>query len=60
MLVGPSALVSIDNDGVDDRVGFFGSLAPKQEITGSKVGNAALADLLTKLALIGLITDSTT
>jgi hypothetical protein len=32
----------------------------KQTITGSRAGNAALADLLTKLASLGLITDSTT
>jgi hypothetical protein len=31
----------------------------KQSITGSRGGNAALADLLTKLALVGIITDST-
>lgn len=41
-------------------IGFFAA-APvaKQAITGSRSGNAALADLLTKLALTGLITDST-
>jgi len=32
----------------------------RQTVTGSKGGNAALADLLTKLANIGLIVDSTT
>jgi len=35
-------------------------LAPKPTITGAKGGNAALADLLTKLAAMNLITDSTT
>lgn len=42
-------------------IGFFGS-APiaKPTITGSRAGNAALADLLTKLASYGLIVDSTT
>lgn len=42
-------------------IGFF-AVAPvaQQNITGSRGGNAALADLLTKLALTGLITDSTT
>ena len=30
------------------------------DVTGSRGGNAALADLLTKLATLGLITDSTT
>ena len=40
----------------------FHATAPvaKQTITGSRAGNAALADLLTKLALIGLVTDGTT
>lgn len=42
-------------------MGFFGT-APvaKQSIAGSRGGNAALADLLTKLAATGLITDATT
>jgi hypothetical protein len=41
-------------------LGFYGSSAvAKQTITGSRGGNAALADLLTKLATLGLITDST-
>jgi hypothetical protein len=31
----------------------------KQTVTGSRGGNAALADLLTKLANLGLITDGT-
>ena len=40
-------------------LGFFGA-APtaKPTITGSRGGNAALADLLTKLASLGLLTDS--
>jgi len=55
-----------------NKVGFMqvntsGSLAfytgttpvAKQTVTGSRGGNAALADLLTKLANTGLITDST-
>lgn len=44
----------------DTGIGFF-AVAPvaRQDITGSRGGNAALADLLTKLALTGLITDST-
>lgn len=42
-------------------IGFYNAPAlAKQTITGSKGGNAALADLLTKLAALGLITDSTT
>jgi hypothetical protein len=44
----------------DTGVGFF-TTAPvaQQNITGSRGGNAALADLLTKLASTGLITDGT-
>jgi hypothetical protein len=42
-------------------VGFFGSFgAGRQTVTGSRGGNAALADLLTKLANLGIITDGTT
>lgn len=42
-------------------IGFYGtSPQTKQAITGSRGGNAALASLLTSLAAIGLITDSTT
>jgi len=41
-------------------VGFFNATAVgKQTVSGSRGGNAALADLLTKLANYGLITDST-
>lgn len=41
-------------------LGFFGATASaKPTITGSRGGNAALADLLTKLATLGLITDGT-
>lgn len=41
-------------------VGFHGVAASaRPTITGSRGGNAALADLLTKLAATGLITDST-
>lgn len=41
------------------RLGFFGTTAiVKPAITGSRAGNAALADLLTKLASLGLLTDS--
>jgi len=41
-------------------VGFYGT-APvsKPTVSGSRGGNAALADLLTELAAMGLITDST-
>lgn len=41
--------------------GFYGAAAvTKPSITGSRGGNAALASLLTSLATLGLITDSTT
>lgn len=47
--------IEINNTGI----GFF-QAAPiaKPAVTGSRGGNAALADLLTDLALLGLITDS--
>lgn len=43
-----------------DKVEFFGA-APltKPTITGSRSGNAALANLLTQLAALGLVNDST-
>jgi hypothetical protein len=45
----------------DSRVGFFGSAGEiKQEVTGSRGGNVALAALLTALDNLGLITDSST
>lgn len=41
--------------------GFFGATpGTKPTVTGSRGGNAALASLLTQLATLGLITDSTT
>lgn len=44
-----------------DGLGFYGQTpVAKPTITGSKGGNAALASLLTALADLGLITDSTT
>lgn len=53
--------VEIDGDLNHDgsNVGFYGT-APiaKPTVTGSRGGNAALADLLTELANLGLITDS--
>jgi hypothetical protein len=43
------------------NIGFYGTApASKQTVTGSRGGNAALASLITALATIGLITDSTT
>ena len=46
---------------VTGNVGFFGTTATtKPTVTGSKGSNAALASLLTALANVGLVTDSTT
>jgi hypothetical protein len=42
------------------KIGFNKAGVTKPTVTGSKGGNAALASLLTALANIGLITDSTT
>ena len=58
--------IFIESDG-DMRVGvtgktfgFYGSSgAVKPTITGSRGGNAALADFLTKMAGLGILTDST-
>ena len=45
----------------DQKVAFHGSTPVAQEtVTGSRGANAALADLLTKLANKGIIVDSTT
>jgi len=45
----------------NSTLGFFGAAAvSKPTVTGSRGGNAALASLLTALANLGLITDSTT
>jgi hypothetical protein len=42
-------------------LGFYGATAAtKPTVTGSRGGNAALASLLTSLATLGLLTDSTT
>lgn len=44
------------------KLRFYGTAAgtAQQTVTGSRGGNAALADLLTKLATLGLIVDGTT
>lgn len=57
----PREGVRAGSDGAQPLVGFFGT-APvaKGAITGSRGGNAALASLLTYLASLGLITDSST
>lgn len=50
---------ALNHDGAN--VGFYGTApATQATVTGSRGGNAALADLLTKLALTGIIVDSTT
>jgi hypothetical protein len=44
-----------------NKIGFYGATpATKPTISGSRMANPALADLLTKLATLGLITDATT
>lgn len=48
---------ALDHDGT--TAGFYNTTpAVKQTVTGSRGGNAALASLLTALATIGLLTDS--
>ena len=44
------------------KLGFFGLQTPldKPTVTGAKAGNAAIASLLSQLAALGLITDSST
>jgi hypothetical protein len=52
-------LGELDHDG--STLGFYNTTpTTKPTITGSRGANAALADLLTKLAGLGLLTDSTT
>lgn len=49
----------LEADGSAARVGFFGATAVvKPTVTGSRGGNAALASLLTALANLGILTDS--
>lgn len=48
----------VEADGTNPLIGFLGATATAREtVTGSRGGNAALADLLTKLATKGIITD---
>lgn len=55
--LGTTSLISI----ISTRLGFYNQTpATRQTITGSRAGNAAVASLLTALALIGLIIDGTT
>lgn len=53
--------IAADDDGTSVKLGFFGAAAPvaRPTVTGSRGGNAALASLLTALASMGLIVDST-
>lgn len=47
-------------DGAANTLGFHGATpVTQQTVSGSQGGNAALADLLTKLATLGLIADGT-
>ena len=56
---GGTLVVEELGDVTTDRVGFHGvSPIAKPTVTGSRGGNAALASLLTELANLGLITDS--
>jgi hypothetical protein len=50
-----------ESTGTIPAIGFLGAIATSREtVTGSRGGNAALADLITKLATKGLIADGTT
>lgn len=50
-----------ETDGSNALIGFLGASAiARPTVTGSRGGNAALASLLTALANLGLVTDSTT
>ncbi|MEU5608461.1 hypothetical protein AB0H03_06835 [Streptomyces sparsogenes] len=54
-------IVSLAFRHLGSTLGFYGATAAsKPTVTGSRGGNAALASLLTALATLGLITDSTT
>jgi hypothetical protein len=58
---GPREGLRIESDGSNPLIGFLGAGAvARPTITGSRGGNVALASLLTALASLGLITDSTT
>ncbi len=48
-------------DGTSTTLGFYGTTpSAKPTITGSRGGNAAVQDLLSKLDGLGILTDSTT
>lgn len=56
-----TSAIEITRSGSATQMGFFNTTPiSKPTITGSRASGAALQDLLTKLASLGLITDSTT
>ncbi|MGW1609399.1 hypothetical protein ACWCQZ_08375 [Streptomyces sp. NPDC002285] len=56
-----AVIVSLMLRHLGTTLGFYGATATtKPVVTGSRGGNAALASLLTALATLGLVTDSTT
>lgn len=58
---GGTPVIEILYDTGTAKIGFLGAGAvARQTVTGSRGGNAALASLLTGLANLGLITDSST
>lgn len=57
---GPQLQVSESVFGTPELAFFGATLTAKPNVTGSKGGNAALASLITALATLGLVTDSTT
>lgn len=57
---GSATGLALKGSGASALAGFFGATpVAKQTVSGSRGGNAALASLLTGLANLGLITDST-
>ena len=57
LLIAHNGTTRIETDGTG--IGFFNTApAAKPTVTGSRGGNAALASLLTGLAGLGLLTDS--
>lgn len=61
MTAGGSLAVAQDLAHRGDKLGFYNATpAVKPDVAGSRGGNAALASLLTALAGLGLLTDSTT
>ena len=53
--------MQVTDDGTSAQISFFGAIpVVKPTVTGSRASGAALQNLLTQLASLGLITDSTT